>query len=142
MFNDLFSFKVALSLMYKVVIIHLSCPIIKELMMFQESTGKLFVIFLSKCMLFQILYLVIQAICFAKWNQHRGLCPALSQRLGGDECFMGGCLIITGGRVQEGTIGRVQRRLEEFGSVRGLVVGVYSLLRDLANSRLKAVGLQ
>ena len=134
MFNDLFSFKVALSLMYKVVIIHLSCPIIKELMMFQESTGKLFVIFLSKCMLFQILYLVIQAICFAKWNQHRGLCPALSQRLGGDECFMGGCLIITGGRVQ--------RRLEEFGSVRGLVVGVYSLLRDLANSRLKAVGLQ
>ena len=120
--------------MYKVVIIHLSCPIIKELMMFQESTGKLFVIFLSKCMLFQILYLVIQAICFAKWNQHRGLCPALSQRLGGDECFMGGCLIITGGRVQ--------RRLEEFGSVRGFVVGVYSLLRDLANSRLKAVGLQ
>ena len=54
------------------------------------------------------------------------------------------------GGVAEGAVGRVQRKLEEFGEVRGLVFGafweasegVHELVHVLANSRLKAVGLQ
>ena len=54
------------------------------------------------------------------------------------------------GGVAEGAVGRVQRRLEDFGEVRGLVFGafgeasegVHELVHVLANRRLKAVGLQ
>ena len=54
------------------------------------------------------------------------------------------------GGVAEGTVGRVQRKLVDFGEVRGLVFGafgecsegVHELVHHLANSRLKAEGLQ
>ena len=54
------------------------------------------------------------------------------------------------GGVAEGVVGRVQRRLEDFGQVRGLVFGafgeasegVHELVHVLANSRLKAEGMQ
>ena len=54
------------------------------------------------------------------------------------------------GGVAEGAVGRVQRKLEDYGEVRGLVFGafgeasegVHELVHVLANSRLKAVGLQ
>ena len=51
------------------------------------------------------------------------------------------------GGVAEGAVGRVQRKLEDFGEVRGLVFGeasegVHELVHVLANSRLKAVGIQ
>ena len=54
------------------------------------------------------------------------------------------------GGVVEGTVGRVQRKLVDFGEVRGLVFGafgecsegVHELVHHLANSRLKAEGLQ
>ena len=54
-----------------------------------------------------------------------------------------------GGSV-EGEVGRVERKLEDYGQVRGLVFGafgeasegVHELVQDLAVSRLQAVGLQ
>ena len=54
------------------------------------------------------------------------------------------------GGAPEGTVGRVQRKLEDFGGVRGLVFGAFSeasegvqtLVHELAASRLKAEGLQ
>ena len=54
------------------------------------------------------------------------------------------------GGVAEGEVGRVQRKLEGYGEVRGLVFGafgecsegVHELVQTLAVSRLKAVGLQ
>ena len=54
------------------------------------------------------------------------------------------------GGVAEGAVGRVQRKLEDFGEVRGLVFGafgeasegVHELVHLLANSRLKAVGME
>ena len=54
------------------------------------------------------------------------------------------------GGAAEGTVGRVQRKLMDFGQVRGLVFeafgeaseGVHELVHHLANSRLKVEGLQ
>ena len=54
------------------------------------------------------------------------------------------------GEAVEGTVGRVQKKLMDFGEVRGLVFGafgeasegVHELVHLLANSRLKAEGLQ
>ena len=54
------------------------------------------------------------------------------------------------GGAAEDTVGRVQRKLMDFGQVRGLVFGafgeasegVHELVHHLANSRLKAEGLQ
>ena len=54
------------------------------------------------------------------------------------------------GGAAEGTVGRVQRKLMDFGQVRGLVFeafgeaseGVHELVHHLSNSRLKAEGLQ
>ena len=56
---------------------------------------------------------------------------------------------VYGGAV-EGTVGRVQRKLLDYGEVRGLVFGAFGeasegvreLVHYLANSRLKAVGLR
>ena len=54
------------------------------------------------------------------------------------------------GGVRPGDVGRVQRKLETFGEVRGLVFGafgevsegVHELIQVVAQSRLRAVGLQ
>ena len=54
------------------------------------------------------------------------------------------------GGVMPGEVGRVQRKLETFGEVRGLVFGafgevsegVHELIQVVAQSRLRAVGLQ
>ena len=54
------------------------------------------------------------------------------------------------GGAEEGVVGRVQRKLLDFGEVRGLVFGafgeasegVHDIVHHLANSRLKAEGIQ
>ena len=89
-----------------------------------------------------------------------GLCPALAQQFSGDECFgrgMRSARVLTEeyrkkarnvvrvyGGADEGTVGRVQRKLLGYGEVRGLVFGafgeasegVHELVHHLANSRL------